>query len=192
MYYFCQSKVQLKKIYHTLNTSDMKRNEGIITFAGNPLTLNGEMVKVGDKAMDFTVLANDLSPHTLMEYDGKVRIISVVPSVDTGVCAAQTRRFNEEAAKLGDVVILTISCDLPFALGRFCAAEGIDKVVTLSDHKNTDFGIKYGFLIEELRLLARGIVVVDKSGIVKYVEYVKEVTTHPDYDKALMEAKKLV
>lgn len=170
----------------------MKRNEGIITFAGNPLTLTGEMVKAGDKALDFTVLANDLSPHTLKEYDGKVKIISVVPSIDTGVCAAQTRRFNEEAAKLGDVVILTISCDLPFALGRFCAAEGIDKVVTLSDHKATDFGLKYGFLIEELRLLARGIVVIDKEGTVKYVEYVKEVTTHPDYDKAVAEAAKLV
>ena len=170
----------------------MKRNEGIITFGGNPLTLNGEMVKVGDKAQDFTVLANDLTPHTLNEYQGKVRILSIVPSVDTGICAAQTRRFNEEAAKLGDVVILTISCDLPFALGRFCAAEGIDKVITLSDHKATDFGIKYGFLIEELRLLARGIVIVDKDGIVKYVEYVKEVASHPDYDKALAEAAKLV
>lgn len=170
----------------------MKRNEGIITFAGNPLTLIGEMVKPGDKAQDFTVLGNDLTPHTLNEYQGKVRIISAVPSVDTGVCAAQTRRFNEEAAKLGDVVILTISNDLPFALGRFCAAEGIDKVITLSDHKNTDFGLKYGFLIDELRLLARGIVVIDKEGIVKYVEYVKEVTTHPDYDKAIAEASKLL
>lgn len=170
----------------------MKRNEGVITFAGNPLTLNGEMVKAGDKAHDFTVLANDLKPHTLNEYQGKVRIISVVPSIDTGVCAAQTRRFNEEAAKLGEVVILTISNDLPFALGRFCAAEGIDKVITLSDHKATDFGLKYGFLIEELRLLARGIVVVDKEGIIRYVEYVKEATTHPDYDKAIAEAAKLV
>ena len=135
----------------------MKKNEGVITFAGNPLTLLGEMVKTGNMAQDFTVLANDLKPHKLSDYKGKVCIISVVPSVDTGVCAAQTRRFNEEAAKLGDVIILTISCDLPFALGRFCAAEGIDKVITLSDHKETDFGLKYGFLIEQLRLLARGI-----------------------------------
>lgn len=170
----------------------MKKNEGIITFGGNPLTLIGEMVKIGDKALDFTVLGNDLKPHHLNDYDGKVRIISVVPSIDTGVCAAQTRRFNVEAAGLGDVVILTISNDLPFALGRFCAAEGIEKVITLSDHKETDFGIKYGFLIDELRLLARGIVIVDKDGIVKYVEYVKEVTNHPDYDTALAEAKKLV
>lgn len=170
----------------------MKRNEGIITFGGNPLTLNGEMIKVGDKAPEFTVIASDLTPHSLSEYQGKVRIISVVPSVDTGVCAAQTRRFNVEAAKLGDVVILTISNDLPFALGRFCAAEGIDKVVTLSDHRTSDFGLKYGFLIEELRLLARGIVVIDKEGIVQYVEFVKEATNHPDYDAAITGATKLV
>jgi thioredoxin-dependent peroxiredoxin len=170
----------------------MKKNEGVITFGGNPLTLLGEMVKTGDTAQDFTVLGNDLKPHKLSDYNGKVRIISVVPSVDTGVCAAQTRRFNVEAANLGDVVILTISCDLPFALGRFCAAEGIDKVVTLSDHKDTDFGLKYGFLIEQLRILSRGIVIVDKQGTVRYVEYVKEVTNHPDYDKAIEEAKKLV
>jgi thiol peroxidase len=170
----------------------MKKNTGIITFGGNPLTILGEMVKKGDKALDFTVLGNDLSPVKLSDFEGKVRIISSVPSVDTGVCAAQTRRFKVEAANLGDVKILTISCDLPFALGRFCAAEGIEKVVTLSDHKEVDFGSKYGFLIEELRLLARGIVVIDKAGIVQYVEYVKEVTDHPNYDNAIAEAKKLV
>jgi thiol peroxidase len=108
------------------------------------------------------------------------------------VCAAQTRKFNVEAANLGDVAILTLSCDLPFALGRFCAAEGIDKVVTLSDHKDTDFGLKYGFLIEELRLLNRGIVVVDKAGVVQYVEFVKENTNHPDYDAAIAAAKTVV
>ncbi len=170
----------------------MEKHQGIITFGGNPLTLSGTMVKAGDQAKDFTVLASDLKPHKLSDYDGKIRIISVVPSIDTGICAAQTRRFNVEAAKLDDVVILTVSCDLPFALGRFCAAEGIDKVVTLSDHKETDFGLKYGFLIDELRLLARGIVVVDKSGVIRYVEYVKEVASHPDYDKALEAAKALL
>ena len=169
----------------------MKKNTGIITFGGNPLTLLGEMVKPGDKAIDFTVLANDLTPVKLSDYKGKIRIISSVPSVDTGVCAAQTRRFNVEAAKLDDVVILTISADLPFALGRFCAAEGIDKVITLSDHKEMDFGSKYGFLIEELRLLSRGIVVVAKDDTVRYVEFVKEITTHPDYDKVLAEIAKL-
>lgn len=170
----------------------MIKNTGIITFGGNPLTLLGEMTKTGTKAVDFTVLANDLKPRTLGEFSGKVKIISVVPSIDTGICSAQTRRFNEEAAALGDVVILTISCDLPFALGRFCAAEGIDKVITLSDHKNTDFGLKYGFLIDELRLLSRGIIVIDKNDTITYVEYVKEVASHPDYDKALAAAKELL
>ena len=170
----------------------MNKNSGITTFMGNPLTLLGNMVKSGDKAYDFTVIGEGLKPVKLSDYDGKIRIISVVPSVDTGVCAAQTRRFNEEAAKLEDTVILTVSCDLPFALGRFCAAEGIDKVKTLSDHKDTDFGLNYGFLIEELRLLNRGIVVVDKKGIITYVEYVKENTEHPDYNKAIEAAKKLL
>lgn len=170
----------------------MTKNSGITTFMGNPLTLLGNMVKSGDKAYDFTVIGEGLKSVKLSDYDGKIRIISVVPSVDTGVCAAQTRRFNEEAAKLEDTVILTVSCDLPFALGRFCAAEGIDKVKTLSDHKDTDFGLNYGFLIEELRLLNRGIVVVDKKGIITYVEYVKENTEHPDYNKAIEAAKKLL
>lgn len=169
----------------------MEKHQGVITFGGNPLTLVGSIVKVGDTAKDFTVLANDLKPHKLSDYNGKVRILSIVPSIDTGVCASQTRHFNVDAAKLENVVILTISCDLPFALGRFCGAEGIDKVITLSDHKDTDFGLKYGFLIDELRLLSRGIVIIDKDGIVKYVEYVKEVTTHPNYDKALEVAKSL-
>ena len=112
-------------------------------------------------------------------------MISVVPSVDTGVCELQTIRFNEEANKIENVVILTISCDLPFALGKFCAAKGIDKAITVSDHRELDFGLKYGFVVEELRLLTRGIVVVDKEGIVKYVEYVPEVAEHPNYEKAL-------
>ncbi len=170
----------------------MKKNSGITTFKGNPLTLLGDMVNPGMKAPDFTALGEDLKPVKLSDFSGKVILISSVPSVDTGVCAAQTRRFNTEAAALGDVVILTISCDLPFALARFCAAEGIDKVIPLSDHKDTDFGLKYGFLIEELRLLNRGIVVIDKDGIIRYVEYVQENTNHPNYEKALEAAQKLV
>ena len=160
-----------------------------VTMGGNPVTLVGESIKVGDKAPDFTVLDSGLAPVSLSSQKGKTVIISVVPSVDTSVCASQTRRFNEEAAKLDNIAILTISVDLPFALGRFCAAEGIDVVQTLSDHKDLDFGTKYGFAIEELRLLARGIVVIDPSGLVKYVEYVPEVTDHPDYDKAIEAAK---
>ena len=162
-----------------------------ITFQGNPVTLVGEQVKVGDKAPDFTVLANDLSPVSLADSEGKVRLISFIPSLDTGVCASQTRRFNEEAANLSDdVQILTISVDLPFAQARWCGAEGIDAVQTLSDHKDLSFGKAYGTVIEELRLLARSVFVVDKDDNVTYVEYVTEVTDHPNYDAALEAAKK--
>ncbi len=170
----------------------MGKRTGVITFKGNPLTLAGDETKVGTKAPDFYALNNKLEPVKLSDFNGKVRIISVFPSIDTPVCAAQTRRFNVEAANLGDVQILTVSCDLPFALGRFCAAEGIDKEITLSDHKELDFGLKYGFVIDELRLLARGVVVVDKAGVVKYVEYVKEVTDEPDYDSAIKAARELI
>lgn len=168
-----------------------KRNE-VVTMGGNPMTLLGKGVKVGDKGLDFTVLKDDLSPYSLSEAGDKVKIISVVPSLDTGVCEMQTIRFNEEAAELENTVILTISVDLPFAQKRFCSAHDIDKVLTLSDHKDLDFGKKYGFVMEEVRLLARGIVVLDKDNTVKYVEYVPEVTTHPDYEKALEAAKALV
>ena len=169
----------------------MKKNEGIITFLGNAMTLVGDMVKVGDKAIDFTVLSTDLKLVKLSDYAGKTLILSIAPSIDTGVCASQTRRFNVEAAKLENINILSITADLPFALKRFCGAEGIDQVVTLSDHKDTDFGLKYGFLIEELRLNTRGIVIIDKEGFVRYVEYVKEVTNHPDYDAALAAVKEI-
>jgi len=170
----------------------MEKRTGVITFGGNPLTLVGTETKVGDKAPDFYALNSKLAPVKLSDFDGKVRIISVFPSIDTPVCAAQTRRFNVEAANLGDVQILTVSCDLPFALGRFCAAEGIDKELTLSDHKELDFGLKYGFAIDELRLLARGIVVVDKEGVVQHVEYVKEIADEPDYETAIKVARELI
>lgn len=168
------------------------RRENIFTMQGNPITLIGKEVKIGDKAADFTVLKNDLTPYSLKDAGDNVKIISVLPSVDTGVCELQTINFNEMAADLGDVVILTISVDLPFAQSRFCGAHGIDKVITLSDHKDLSFGLNYGFVIEELRLLSRGIVVLDKDNTVKYVEYVKEVGSHPDYDKVLEEVKKLI
>ncbi len=167
-----------------------KRNE-VVTMGGNPMTLLGKGVKVGDKALDFTVLKDDLTPYSLSEAGDKIKIISVVPSLDTGVCEMQTIRFNEEAAKLEDTVILTISVDLPFAQKRFCSAHEIDKVLTLSDHKDLDFGKKYGFVMEEVRLLARGIIVLDRDNTIKHVEYVPEVTTHPDYDLALEAAKAL-
>ena len=170
----------------------MEKRIGVVTFAGNGLTLLGQEIKIGDKAPEFTVLAKDLKPVSLSEFEGKVKIISVFPSIDTGVCAYQTRKFNEEASALEGIQIISLSVDLPFALDRFCAAEGIDKNITLSDHKELDFGIKYGFVIEELRLLSRGIVVIDKNNIVRYVEYVKEITQHPDYSAAIEAAKKLV
>jgi len=170
----------------------MKKNPNIVTFVGNLVTLLGEQVKVGDKAHDFVALGNDLKPVSLSQFKNSVKIISAVPSVDTGICALQTKHFNQEAAKLGNVNIITISCDLPFALKRFCAAEGIDKVTTVSDHKETDFGTKYGLLIDELRLLARTVIVVDKEDKVQYVEIVKEIASEPDYDKALEVVQSLV
>lgn len=160
-----------------------------ITFKGNPVTLLGTEVKVGDKAPDFTVLANDLSPVTLESSKGKVRLISVVPSVDTGVCDAQTRRFNEEAANLDNVQILTVSVDLPFAQKRWCAAAGIENVQTVSDHRELSFGEAYGVAIKELRLLARAVFVVDSTDTVTYVEYVSEATNHPNYEAAVEAAK---
>lgn len=168
------------------------KRQGLVTMGGNPVTLIGKEIKVGDKAPDFTVLTNDLQPYSLKDAADKVKIISVVPSLDTGVCEFQTTHFNQEASNLGDVLILTISVDLPFAQQRFCGAKGIDKVITLSDHKDLSFGMNYGFVMEELRLLSRGIVILDKDNNVKYVEYVKEVTEHPNYDKAIEEAKKLL
>ena len=161
-----------------------------ITFKQNPMTLIGDEVKVGDTAPDFTVLANDLSPVTLQDSKGKTRLISVVPSLDTGTCDAQTRKFNENAAELGeDVAILTVSNDLPFAQKRWCAAAGIDSVQTLSDHRDLSFGKAYGVAIEELRLLTRSIFVVDSNDKVTYVEYVPEATEHPNYEKAIEAVK---
>lgn len=169
----------------------MEKREGVVTFAGNPVVLAGSEVKVGQVAPEFTALKGDLSAFHLSDLKGKKVLISVVPSVDTGVCDAQTRRFNEEAAKLEDTVVVTISVDLPFAQGRFCTTAGIENLVVLSDHRDLDFGQKYGFVLDGFRLLSRGIVVVDANGVVQYVEYVPEVTNHPDYDKALAAVKAL-
>jgi thioredoxin-dependent peroxiredoxin len=160
-----------------------------VTFKGNPVTLLGNEVKVGDQAPDFKVLANDLSEVTLQDSKGQVRLISVVPSLDTGVCDAQTRRFNEEAANLDNVKILTVSVDLPFAQKRWCGAAGIDNVQTLSDHRELSFGEAFGVAIKELRLLARAVFVVDSNDKVTYVEYVSEATDHPDYEAAVEAAK---
>lgn len=167
----------------------MQKRDQVATFAGNPVVLVGNEVKVGQPAPEFIALKEDLSEFSLAELKGKNVLISVVPSVDTGVCEAQTRRFNEEASKLENTVIITISVDLPFAQKRFCAAEGIENLIMLSDYRHLDFAHKYGFELEGLRLLSRGIVGIDKEGIVRYVEYTPEVTNHPDYDKALTAVK---
>lgn len=159
------------------------------TFKGNEVTLLGKKVEVGQKAPNFTVLANDLSEVTLDDSKGSVRIISVVPSIDTGVCDAQTRRFNEEAASLENVKVLTVSVDLPFAQARWCGANGIENVQTLSDHRNLSFGEAFGVTIKELRLLSRSVFVVDSEDNVTYAEYLEEVTEHPNYEAAIEAAK---
>jgi len=166
--------------------------KGMVTFAGNPLTLIGNEVKVGDKAPSFTVLDKDLSEVMLSDFAGKVKIISVTPSLDTPACDLQARKFNEEAGSLGDtVVVINISMDLPFAIARFCTSAGIEKIRTLSDHRDASFGNAYGVLIKELRLLSRSIFVIDQLDIIRYIELVPEITNQPDYGKALAEARKL-
>lgn len=168
----------------------MEKRTGVITFAGGPLTLVGPEVKVGQQAPDFTLFDNELNVKTLADFDGKVKVISVVPSLDTGVCDAQTRWFNQDVTKLSDgVVVLTVSMDLPFAQARWCGAAGVNNVITLSDHKDASFGQNYGFLIEELRLLSRGVVVINKDNKVTYVEYVPEVTNPVNFDAVLAAVK---
>lgn len=162
------------------------------TMKGNRVTLAGTVPAVGDPAPQFTALDTDLSPVSLSDFQGKYVLISAVPSLDTGTCDAQTRRFNSEAAQFTeDTVILTISMDLPFAQKRWCGAAGIDRVITLSDHRDADFGTSYGVLIQELRLLNRSIFVLDKDHTVVYHEVVQENTEHPNYDAALKALREL-
>src|SRR2546422_1315913 len=158
---------------------------GATTLKGNPLTLIGPELKPGEKAPDFKLVDNGLKDVTLADPGKNVRIISVVPSLDTPVCDAQTKRFNEEAAKLPSVDIITVSMDLPFAQKRWCGAFGVDKVKMLSDHRDASFGTHYGTLIKELRIESRAIFVLDRSNTVRHVEHVKEVAEHPNYDAAL-------
>ena len=166
---------------------------GKVTFKGKELTLVGRKVKVGDAAPDFTAVANDLSEVKFSSYRGKVCLLAAVPSLDTSVCSRETRRFNEEAGKLGpDVAVLTISMDLPFAQARWCGAEGVRAVRTLSDHREASFANAYGVLIKEWRLLARSVFVVDRAGRIRYVQIVDEITHEPDYDAALAAAKALL
>jgi thioredoxin-dependent peroxiredoxin len=168
-----------------------EERKGAVTMRGNPLTLVGPEIKPGQKAPAFTAVGKGLAPASLDQFKGKVKIISAVPSLDTPVCDAETRRFNEEAAKLpGDVQILTISMDLPFAQARWCGAAGVDKVTMLSDFREREFGPRYGVLMKETGLLARAVFVVDKNDNVVHAEYVKEVANQPDYEAALAAAKK--
>jgi len=164
---------------------------GAVTLRGQPLTLIGPELKAGDKAPDFDVVDTTLSPVNLAKTGNAVRIISVVPSLDTPVCDAQTKRFNDEAGKMPGVEIYTISMDLPFAQKRWCGAFGVDHVKMLSDHRNASFGQAYGTLIKELRIESRAIFVLDKDNVIRYVEYVKEVADFPDYEAALNAAKAL-
>ncbi len=164
-----------------------------VTFGGKTVTLEGEQVKVGSTAPDFTALGTDLKPVKLSDFGKKVKLISVFPSIDTEICSIQNHRFNNEASSFGDkVAFIAISNDLPFALKRFCGAEKITNLTTLSDHKDVDFGKKYGFLIKELRLLTRRVIILDKDNKVQYVEIVPEIASEPNYTEAIARLKQLV
>jgi thiol peroxidase len=170
----------------------MADRQGAVTMKGKPLTLSGREVRVGEAAPDFEAVANDLTPFKFSSMRGKVCIITSVPSLDTSVCDTETRRFNKEAVALGpDVQILTISMDLPFAQKRWCGAAGVERVKTLSDHRDASFGSAYGVLIKELRLLARAVFVVDREGAVRYVQLVKELSEEPDYGAVLAAVSRL-
>jgi thioredoxin-dependent peroxiredoxin len=163
----------------------MSERTGLVTFAGNPVTLTGNAIKVGEKAPEFTGTNQKLEAVSFSSFEGKTVVIAIYPSIDTGVCQKQNRKFNEIANSMKDVVVLSVSLDLPFAQARFCLAEGLNNIITLSDYKEREFGNKYGFLIKELALLARGTVVIDKKGIVRLVEIVPEIVTEPDYEATL-------
>jgi len=163
---------------------------GLVTMRGNPVTLSGNPVSVGQLAPDFVALDTTMSPHKLSEYRGKVVILSSVPSLDTPVCDVETRTFNEKLSELGnDVVVLTVSMDLPFAQKRWCGAHGIDRVVTLSDFKDRQFGQHFGLSMVETGLLARAVMVIDKKGTIVYEQIVPEIASEPDYDAAIAAAK---
>ena len=170
----------------------MTERPGLITMKGKPLTLVGQEVKVGDPAPDFTVVANDLSEFRFSSLQGQVCVISSVPSLDTPVCDLETRRFNDEAAGLGSAVkLLTISMDLPFAQKRWCGAAGVANLKTYSDHREAAFGLAYGVLIKELRLLARAVFVVDQGGKLEHIQLVPELANEPDYEAVLQAVRRL-
>ena len=165
--------------------------KGVITFGGNPLTLVGEEILVGQIAPNFTITKNDLSKISLEELKGETVVISAVPSIDTPVCELQTLRFNKEAEKLQNVVVVTVSMDLPFALGRFCGDKNVQNVVTGSDYMEREFAINYGLYIKELGLISRAVFIVDKNGKIAYTEYLKEITQEPNYELVLENLNKM-
>ena len=170
----------------------MGERTGVITMKGQPLTLVGPELQVGAPAPDFEVAANDLTPFQFSSLKGQVCLIASVPSLDTPVCDLETRRFNDDAANLSqDIQLMTISMDLPFAQKRWCGAAGVERLTTYSDHRLASFGLAYGVLIKELRLLARAVFVVDQGGIVQYAELVPELTNQPDYEAVLQAVKRL-
>ena len=170
----------------------MAERTGLVTFGGKPMTLVGSEVRVGDKAPDVELTANDLSTTRLSDWFGKVLVVSAVASLDTSTCDVETRRFNTEAAKLGDGVrVLTVSMDLPFAQKRWCGAAGVERVVTLSDHRAAAFGNAWGVLMKENRLLARAAFVVDRDAVVRYIQLVEEVGREPDYAAVLAAVREL-
>ena len=171
----------------------MSDRTGVVTLLGNPVTLAGSPVAVGDPAPSFTVSNGGLEPVDVLALPAKVKILVAVPSLDTPVCDLEVRRFNQEATALGDdVAVAVISMDLPFAQARWCGANGIDQVTTYSDHKDADFAGKFGLLMKEVRLLARAVLVVDQAGTVAYEQIVPEVADEPDYEAALAVVKNLV
>lgn len=164
-----------------------------VTLKGRPLTLVGNEVKIGQKADDFKAVDNNMLEKTLTDFNGKIKLIASVPSLDTPVCESEIKRFNDEAAKLSkELVIIFISIDLPFAQKRFCREFDINKVKTLSDHREASFGTAYGVLIKKMRLLARAIFILDKTDTVRYVEYVKEIGMPPDYNAASRALKEVI
>jgi thiol peroxidase len=171
----------------------MEERSAAVTIHGNPLTLVGKEPSIGDPAPDAELLDNSSNPVKLSSFQGKVCVILSVPSLDTPVCDMETRRFNEAAGKLGsDIVLLTVSMDLPFAQKRWCGAAGVERVITLSDHRDASFGKAFGVLIKELRLLARSIFILDRNGIIQYIQNVKELSQEPDYDAVIKAVQKIV
>lgn len=171
----------------------MTERTGLITIHGNPLTLEGEAIQPGMPAPDCELLDNDLNPVKLSSFQGRVVVLASVPSLDTPVCDLETRRFNDEAASLGpEVQILTVSMDLPFAQKRWCGAAGVEKVKTLSDHRQARFGQAFGVLIKELRLLARAVFILDRAGTVRYAQLVREVASEPDYEEVMQNLKQVL